>query len=218
MERIVDTIRYFKDHSKATLRSVQAEGSTQTLQQVQHQVAVRAGFASWSALCTASEHERRLAVVMLEHPRLNYTGLGMAFVVTTPREQQMQQYKAHRQTLRSAADRVEHLRSWLVQTFEPRKTVYDGAGSYGLKHIAEEVLREPMGGHVSNGELIAAALIAGYPHEQRPGDEPNVWFGMRAASVKAARAAADAALAERSKHGPPTWPEAQGRPGEPDAG
>lgn len=213
----MDTIRYFKDHSKQTLRELQDGGSDQTLQQVQHQVAVRAGFASWSALRIAAEHERQLAVAMIEHPRLNYSGLGMAFVVPTPREQKMQQYREHRRSLRSAADRVEHLRSWLVQTFEPRKTVYDGAGSYGLKHIAEEVLREPMGGYVSNGEIIAAALIAGYPHEQRPGDEPNVWFGMRAASVKAARGAADAALAERSRPGPPTWPGAQGRPGEPSA-
>ncbi|WP_251153758.1 hypothetical protein [Cellulosimicrobium sp. Marseille-Q4280] len=217
MERIVDTIRYFKDHSKQTLRELLDDGSDQTLQQVQHQVAVRAGFASWSALRTADEHERRLAVAMLEHPRLNFSGLGMAFFGNTPREQRMQEFRASRQSLRSAAGRVEELRHWLLQTFEPRQTVYDGAGSYGLKHIAEEVLREQMGGYVSNGELIAAALIAGYVHEQRPGDEPNVWFGMRAAGVKAARAAADVALKERSRLGPPTWPDAQGRPGEPSA-
>lgn len=47
--------------------------------------------------------------------------------------------------------------------------------------------------YVSNGEPIAAALIAGYSYRRQPDASPNVLFGMTAGSVKAARRAAEAA-------------------------
>ncbi|MBD7982910.1 hypothetical protein [Oerskovia merdavium] len=215
----MDTIRYFKDYSKRALWNLRINGEAheqRSLQQIQHQVAVRAGFTSWATLLEADESERRLAAVMLEHPRLNYSGLGLASFNAT-REERMQYFRTMRETLRANVDRVELLRHWVEETFEPRKTIYDRANSYGLKHIAEEVLHAQMGGYVSNGEFIAAALSAEYTFEQGPNDEPNVRFAMRAAGVNAARAARDAAYLERSRPDPATWQTSPGQPGSPSA-
>jgi len=72
----MDTIRHFKDHSKATLKKVRAEGSPLGLQQVQHQLATDAGFASWVDLLRASEADRLVGAVLVDYPDLNYLGVA----------------------------------------------------------------------------------------------------------------------------------------------
>nr|WP_221378305.1 hypothetical protein [Actinoplanes polyasparticus] len=51
-------------------------------------------------------------------------------------------------------------------------------GSYGMKHVVEDVLGE----YVANGELIAAALMAGYPMRYDGG--PSATFGMSRRDVE----------------------------------
>lgn len=182
----MDTVRFFKDRAKANLRALRDAGDSGIgLQQVQHQVAVAAGYRSWSALLVAPERDRRLAAAMVEEPRLNANGMGPGAYSGTLQERR-DRFDRWRTELRSRADHVEKVRAWLVENVDPRKTVNPAAGSYSLKHIAEELLGE----YVSNGELIAAAIIAGYPYRREGGSSPNVSFGMTAGSLKAARQAA----------------------------
>ncbi|MGP3636897.1 hypothetical protein ACTU45_26680 [Streptomyces sp. 24-1644] len=42
-----------------------------------------------------------------------------------------------------------------------------------------------MGHYVTNGELIAAAIIAGDPHQREGGGSPNALFGMGSRSITA---------------------------------
>ncbi|WP_250501426.1 hypothetical protein [Caballeronia sp. GAWG1-5s-s] len=65
-----------------------------------------------------------------------------------------------------------------VRTFgRPRRYFNSKAGSYTLKHYAENWARACADIDVSNGELILAALICGYRHRQVP-RTPNCTFDM----------------------------------------
>ena len=179
----MDTVRFFKDRAKRQLHAVQDAGETGFgLQQIQHRVAVAAGYRSWSALLDAPEHDRRLAAVMLEEPLLNLNGMGPGPYAGTLQERR-ERFDRWRVELRSSADHVEQVRLWLVKNIEPRKTINPYAGSYSLKHIAEKALD----GYVTNGELIAAAIIAGFPHRSDGVSSPNMSFGMTVGSIRAAR-------------------------------
>ncbi|WP_125778368.1 hypothetical protein [Antribacter gilvus] len=185
----MDTVRFFKDRSKERLKALRNVGDAKhTLQQIQHRLAREAGFSSWSELLSADDSERRLAVVMLQEPLLNSNGMGAGPYPGTPQERR-ERFELWRTELRSSAENVARVRAWLEQNIERRKTINADAGSYGLKHFAEKVL----GGYVSNGELIAAAIIAEFPYRHHGGLSPNVSFGMTSGSVKAARSAAEAA-------------------------
>ena len=55
-----------------------------------------------------------------------------------------------------------------------------GSTSYGIKHTAEKYY----GTYISNGELIAAAIAAGFRFEAFP-DSPNVFFNMSRGKLNA---------------------------------
>jgi hypothetical protein len=180
----MDTVRYFKSLAKAKLRYLVAtSGTTAGLQKVQHQVAVDAGYPSWGALLSAHDIDRQLAVVMTENPLLNAYGIGASqFTRSIPdRRAELAEWRSE---LRSSADRVEMIREWLVTNIAYRQTVNPDAGSYHLKHLAEEDLQS----YVTNGELIAAAIIAGYAYRSNSENAPNVDFAMSARSITAVRA------------------------------
>lgn len=179
----MDTVRYFKDRAKAQLRELRAEhDSPLGLQQVQHQVAVDAGYRSWGELLAADEPDRRLAALMDSEPYLNVNGFGPG-AYTRNLQERREQFRQWRTELRSSSERVEMLCRWLVDNFESRKTINERAGSYTLKHLAEKDL----GKYVANGQLIAAALIVGYPCRKGSGTSPNADFGMSARSITAIR-------------------------------
>lgn len=74
-----------------------------------------------------------------------------------------------------------------------RATVRAGAsspGSYELKHIAERLLDDDPDarGYVANGQLIAAALLCGFPVAREGGGSPNAAVGMRRVDVRALEA------------------------------
>ena len=91
------------------------------------------------------------------------------------REERIQQIERHRQDLISRADTVRQVHDWLVVNIAPIKT--PNTGSYELKHLAEDLLGE----YVTNGELITAALMAGYPMRRDHG--PNADFAMSSRDV-----------------------------------
>lgn len=192
----MDTIRYFKDHSKATLKRVRAEGSALGLQQVQHQVATDSGFASWGDLLRASEADRLVGAVLVDYPDLNYLGVAGFHSFRGVRSARLAEHRESRALLRQHGEHVLQLQDWLTEHMEPRKTLNPDVGSYTLKHIAEDYL----GDYVSNGELIAASILSGFQHRRGIGFlNPNVYFAIRTPSKKAARLAADEARQSRSQ-------------------
>lgn len=157
----MDTIRFFKDRAKAQLKQQRATGDHgSALQRTQHDVAVDAGFRSWGDLLASGEDERDLAVLMVREPTLNWAGFGPGDFAESRAERDAQ-FAQWRVQLRESAVHVAQLREWLVNKADPRKTVNVRAYSYKLKHLAEEEL----GSYVSNGEIIAAAILAGYSYK-----------------------------------------------------
>lgn len=179
----MDTVRYFKERAKAQLKDLRATGDTTVgLQRVQHLVAVGAGYGSWGDLIDAEEINRQLAAVMDREPALCLNGFGAGSYANTM-QQRHEQFTRSRIGLRDSWRHVDQIREWLLQNIAPRKTLNDDAYSYGLKHMAERVL----GGYVSNGELIAAAITAGYPYRRSSAASPNALFGMSSRSITALR-------------------------------
>uniref|UniRef100_UPI003F499960 hypothetical protein n=1 Tax=Amycolatopsis sp. CA-096443 TaxID=3239919 RepID=UPI003F499960 len=120
--------------------------------------------------------------VLQAQPRLTYFGFGIFRKRGQTAEERAQAFSELRARLRASLPNVVRVYLWLRQHVQPIKT--PGHGSYGLKHIAEEVL----GDYVSNGELIAAAIMAGYPMGKPHG--PNVDFAMSKRDVDRQRARA----------------------------
>lgn len=95
--------------------------------------------------------------------------------------------------LRASADDVGEVTSWLLANIAPVRTINRNWTSYQHKHMVERVI----GRYVANGELIAAAIIAGYPYRHESWDSPNVCFAMSSRSVRAARALGEGLRKER---------------------
>lgn len=196
----MDTVRFFKDHAKAQLQAARAGDPSAaailaglrpgadlpTLQQVQHHVAVEAGYPSWAGLLHAAEHDRALAAVMAREPHLTMFGMG-AGSFHKSREERRAAFASGRAELRASADGVAEVTDWLRANIAPIRSMNRDWTSYQHKHMVERVI----GRYVTNGELIAAAIIAGYPYRREPWDSPNVWFGMSSRSVRVARALGD---------------------------
>lgn len=179
----MDTVRYFKTLSKSQLKDLREIGdSALGLQQVQHEVAVDAGYRSWGALLSADDFDRQLAGAMHQEPQLNANGFGAGMYSRSAQERR-EQFAMWRAQLRGSAARIDEIREWLLQHVEPRQSINTNASSYHLKHLAEEDL----GSYVSNGELIAAAIIAGYSYRRGADGSPNATFGMSARSISELR-------------------------------
>lgn len=134
----MDTVRFFEDHSTARLKALRDAGDVaHGLQQVQHQVAVEAGYSSWRALLAADDSDRALAAVMVKEPQLNDNGMGAGSCRGTAQGRR-ERFAVWRAELRESADHVEQVRAWLEQNIEPRKTINPDAHGYSLKHIAED--------------------------------------------------------------------------------
>lgn len=174
----MDTVRYFKDLSKTRLKALRAAGEAMALQRVQHDVAVEAGYRSWDDLLHADDIDRQLAVVMTMEPSLNFNGFGPGSFAKSI-EERKRNFADWRAELRRRAQHVDEVRLWLLANVVPRATRNPDAYSYRLKHLAEEGL----GGYVANGEVIAAAIIAGYAYKPDGNDSPNATFAMSSKSI-----------------------------------
>jgi hypothetical protein len=191
----VDTIKFFKDRAKhlhrslannvtgshARVAAVLGRSDGVGLQNVQHVVAVEAGFTQWTQLIEASEDERQLVVAMTQEPQLNAFGIGIySDHWRKPRAERLSILEADRKSLRGNLEDVTWTAQWLRTNIAPTKTINRRHSSYGLKHMAEK--HSPRR-YLSNGAFIAAALIAGYRYRVSP-ESPNPAFGMSERSIK----------------------------------
>ncbi len=123
-----------------------------------------------------------LAEVMQEHPLLNSFGIGVFDPRRKTSEQRRAEFAAGREELVAREATVLEIAAWLRENITPIKT--PNFDSYGMKHVVERVVGE----YITNGEFIAAALIAGYSFKY--GEGPNMQFGMSARDVKRVNSAA----------------------------
>lgn len=134
--------------------------------------------------------EKRFLDVREAHPSLTDYGFGLYAGEKDPDKRSDDHLRALLR-LDDALPHVVRVADWLRENIAPIKTPGGHAHSYVLKHYAESCI----GDYVSNGELIAAALMEGYP--MRRLDGPNALFGMSRADVDAVRRRAASAKAGR---------------------
>lgn len=97
------------------------------------------------------------------NPDLNMAGFGSWHTTRTPKAVVKVELVTARIKLIARANEIEQIMRWLRGNVNMRKTVSRDAGSYRVKHLVEEEIL----GYVSNGQLIAAALLVGYPYRER---------------------------------------------------
>ncbi|BBX30612.1 hypothetical protein B7435_23935 [Mycolicibacterium peregrinum] len=124
--------------------------------------------------------------ILEKNPRLSANGLGLSRDRRTTLAQQQADFERHRQNLREGFVSVVRVLFWLQSSIGMIKT--PTRSSYYLKHVAEQSVQH----YVTNGEFIAAALMAGYPMKDSGGLNPL--FGVRKRDV-------DAAVAELERLG-----------------
>jgi hypothetical protein len=137
---------------------------------------------------------RAASRLILEMPRLepdltcSGIGIGGLRKGETPQEY-AKRFQNARLEMLSDSSIVEFLRSYsFVSRIPHTRTITKKIDSYGLKHIAEKVSftypdgEESPAHYVSNGNLICAALHAGFYYKGYPGS-PNVNFNMLTKAV-----------------------------------
>lgn len=145
----------------------------------QHVIAVEHGFVSWDAFTKSSAIEARLALTMAKVPALNDFGIGIFDGHRElPMAEQQAIFERERAALRANVAKVDATVKWLRENVQPTKGINKRHTSYGWKHVAEKDI-----GYITNGEFIAAGIIAGYPYEIQFGS-PNVPFGMSEKSLR----------------------------------
>jgi len=97
------------------------------------------------------------------NPDLNMEGFGSWHTTRIPKAVVKVELVTARIKLIARANEIEQVMKWLRENVKMRKTISPNAGSYRVKHLAEEEIL----GYVSNGQLIAAAMLVGYPHRIR---------------------------------------------------
>lgn len=110
-----------------------------------------------------------LADVMEQHPQLNNFGIGAFDAHKKTPAQRNTEIAAGRDVLLRNEHIVKQLVEWLEENVSLIQTPTQD--SYRVKGLIER----SRGEYITNGDLIAAALIVGYPYEY---DAPNVLFGM----------------------------------------
>lgn len=156
-------------------------GRQPSVQRAQHIIAKEGGFCSWQELLTADDDKAQLAAVIHFHPLLCDHGMGTMDHWRLSLSEQKQNLARDRRQLRKSVDEVVKTRSWLRSNVAKIKTINRQAHSYRLKHLAEMEI-----GYITNGVLIAAAILEEYREHIRYGD-PNVEFAMSERSLKAIR-------------------------------
>ena len=121
-----------------------------------------------------------LQAVMEQQPQLTSFGFGVFEGWRKTAGQRREELEQARDELFRSEDRVLRVRDWLLANITPIKT--PTLDSYRMKHVAERAIGE----YVTNGDLIAAALMAGYPMSRPHG--PNAEFGMSKRDVGRASA------------------------------
>lgn len=126
-----------------------------------------------------------LAQVMEQHPQLSSFGIGIFDPRSKTPEQRQAELASERAELEEREAAVLNVAAWLTANVAPIKT--PTVNSYRMKHVVEKAIGE----YVTNGELIAAALVSGYTCNYTDG--PNPLLGMSERDVNRIAAASQAA-------------------------
>lgn len=121
-----------------------------------------------------ADFAKRLNTLIDETPSLStygYSPVYLHFRYKTKQEG-LEKHELYRQELREAAGRVKRTHDWLLDHITPIKTLCQTRSSYGMKHTVEKYIN-----YITNGEFIAAALLAGYKMKCRH-NSPNPHFAM----------------------------------------
>lgn len=134
--------------------------------------------ASFARRTVAHEPLRTLAEVMAEHPRLGLhgIGIGLGYQPDQTPEQHALSLTAARASLTEREPAVREIAHWLRDHLPPVSTCY--VDSYYLRRVAESAT----GVFYYDGQFIAAALAAGYPH--RYGEERYLDIGVSGRDLK----------------------------------
>lgn len=144
--------------------------------------------------------ERRLAALLAAHPNLTSDGYTcghpapMRGCLNLSCGDHIKNGRAHA-SLRLPRGAIAILA--VAELIEPYgctdRATKTSPDSYQLKHIAERCLtgHEIVRGYVANGELIAAALFAGFPVKPCGGGSPNAFIGMSRQDLRNLEAEAD---------------------------
>lgn len=133
-----------------------------------------------------------IAATLGAHPSLGYAGFACGHTDGRPRPgcrriecgTPERDDLARLRTDDSAA--VIHAAAVILERARHTKAVYAGSpGSYTLKHLVEDQLKtHPIAhGYVSNGQLIAAALLCGFPVLPDGDGSPNAGIGLHRADL-----------------------------------
>jgi myosin-crossreactive antigen len=184
MTNVSQTVEYFKKQSKNLLRDYKANSkaaeerikavlsdhSEVTLMRAQHVIAVEHGFEKWADVLEARPIQLQLAITMQKYPTLNSFGFGAYNSRAKTAKERADFILSNQLELRGNHHRVEAIFDWLkANHIAPSKVIWKGHSSYGLKKFIERDY-----GYVTNGEFIAASIIAGFDFFLKDG--PNAYF------------------------------------------
>lgn len=116
--------------------------------------------------------QARLEALLAEWPMLVATGF------VTP-DQDADAVQCNRQYLLKRWEEVATVVAWLADV-TPTRRLTDWS-SYELKHYVE---RTPPRGYISNGAMIAGALLAGFRVRRFDRKSPNAQFNMRTRDIR----------------------------------
>lgn len=140
-------------------------------------VATDHDFKDWAELKRQKPAVLRLAIVMAQIPELSdYAYVG--HFPSVPHETREETLQRLRQQLRASAKQVDEAAAWLKKhVAADSETNLDANTFYGMKHALEDAV-----GYLTNGVLVAAALVAGYRYEIGE-DTGRVYFAISDSTV-----------------------------------
>lgn len=153
---------------------------------------------------TRTTQEQRLAVLLAKHPDLTSDGYWCGHQAPVPGCRNLScgdPVKSGLSRAHLCLPRAAVAIRAVAELIEPYgctdRATKVSPDSYQLKHIAERCLldHEVVRGYVANGELIAAALFAGFPVTPCGGGSPNAFIGMSRRDLR--NLETEANLAER---------------------
>ena len=183
---------FSKGNPKAIVRynNVFVNKENPTLMNFQHVIAKEASFANWNELISANEQELSVAKVLYSYPTICNDGLCLFKDITTKNSVNEQKTKLAqgRRVLLTRSDTIVKVSDILKKHIEYTRTIRSDYSSYAIKHFIERSLH--MFGindsYLSNGELIVAAIIAGFNFRPCSQDtySLNAYFNMQKKSLE----------------------------------
>ena len=127
------------------------------------------------------EPRLKIEAVIAAIPPLTSFGVGVFDRQRLTDAECLAQLRQGRAELLEDTETFTAVRDWLYGSIWcKRQSINKRHSSYGVKHLAEQVL----GDYVANGTFIAAAIASHLDYQLIP-DSPNVWFNLSTPWLKA---------------------------------